>query len=76
MPIGTIKTYHADRGFGFIAPDDGSKQIFFHVTQLNDGASDDPVLGARVGYEVGKSRTASAKDDPAKSVMAVRLRYV
>jgi cold shock CspA family protein len=73
MPIGRIKAYNDDRGFGFIKPFDGSKDVFFHAVELGEV---NPVLGCRIGYEVGPNRAASAKDDPNKSIMAVRLRYV
>lgn len=46
MPIGTVKFYNPDRGFGFIRPFDGSPDIFFHVTELHESHMDDPVLGA------------------------------
>ena len=51
MPIGKIKLYHADRGFGFIKPDDGTGDVFFHVTALRDG--DEVEVGAAVKFEIG-----------------------
>ena len=35
---GVIKFYRADKGYGFIQPDDGSKDVFVHVTGVADGA--------------------------------------
>jgi CspA family cold shock protein len=51
MPIGKIKLYHEDRGFGFIKPDDGTGDVFFHVTALREG--DEVAVGQSVKYEIG-----------------------
>ena len=69
MPLGTIKTYHSDRGFGFIKPQGGGDEIFFHITALGDA---NVLKGERVGYEIEKSKSthASGRD------CAVRIRYV
>ncbi|SIO51205.1 cold shock protein (beta-ribbon, CspA family) [Bradyrhizobium erythrophlei] len=34
MPIGKVANYFEERGFGFIAPDDGSAHIFVHVSHI------------------------------------------
>lgn len=49
MASGTIKTIR-DRGFGFITPDDGGEDIFFHVTGLVDVTLDELRPGDRVTY--------------------------
>jgi cold shock protein len=51
MPSGKIKMYSEERGFGFIEPDDGSSDVFFHVTALREG--DDINVGAVVTFESG-----------------------
>ena len=48
--MGHIKTYKEDRGFGFITPDDGESDLFFHITQVHDMAL--PTAGTAVQYEV------------------------
>jgi cold shock protein len=51
MPSGKIKMYSEDRGFGFIKPDDGSNDVFFHVTALREG--EEISVGKAVTFEIG-----------------------
>ena len=51
MPHGKIKMYNEHKGFGFIRPDDGSNDVFFHVSSLRDG--DKITQGEAVKFEIG-----------------------
>jgi CspA family cold shock protein len=51
MPHGKIKMYNEDKGFGFIRPDDGSNDVFFHVSSLREG--DEVTVGKAVTFETG-----------------------
>jgi CspA family cold shock protein len=51
MPIGKIKMFNDEKGFGFIRPDDGSNDVFFHVSSLREG--DDVTVGKAVTFETG-----------------------
>ena len=51
MSNGTVKFFNVSKGFGFIAPDDGSKDIFVHQSGLIDKINE----GDKVSYEVEKS---------------------
>jgi cold shock protein len=51
MPTGKIKMFNGDRGFGFIKPDDGGVDIFFHVSALREG--DEISQGKAVSFDIG-----------------------
>ncbi|OFX28024.1 MAG: cold-shock protein [Bacteroidetes bacterium GWA2_31_9] len=51
MSKGTVKFFNNSKGFGFITPDEGGKDVFVHVNGLIDEISD----GDKVSYEVEES---------------------
>jgi len=52
MNNGTVKFFNRSKGFGFIIPDDGSKDVFVHKNDLIDQIAD----GDKVSYEVEESQ--------------------
>jgi cold shock protein len=54
---GAVVTYFEAKGFGFLRPDDGGRDIFFHVSRLVEGLATDLRPGAKVVYELGMDRT-------------------
>jgi len=54
--IGSVMTYFEEKGFGFLRPEGGGKDIFFHVSRLHQGQATDLVPGARVSYDLGMDR--------------------
>jgi len=53
---GSVVTYFDAKGFGFLRPDDGGRDIFFHVSRLAEGLATELKPGARVLYELGMDR--------------------
>ena len=51
MAGGTVKLFNEEKGFGFIAPDGGGDDVFFHVSSLREG--DDITKGVAVKFEIG-----------------------
>ncbi|MDP9053620.1 MAG: cold shock domain-containing protein [Acidobacteriota bacterium] len=53
---GSVMTYFEEKGFGFLRPDGGGKDIFFHISRLHQGEATALVPGAKVTYELGMDR--------------------
>ncbi len=56
MAAGKIKKLVADKGFGFIRPDDGGADVFFHHSSLGDLQIEDLGEGEAVSYDVENGR--------------------
>ncbi len=52
MATGTVKFFNTTRGFGFIAPDDGSKDIFVHISAVQQSEIEYLVEGQKVSFDV------------------------
>jgi cold shock protein len=51
MPTGTVKWFSDDKGFGFITPDEGDKDLFVHHSGIIGDGRRTLVEGAKVSYE-------------------------
>jgi len=51
MTKGTVKFYNAQKGFGFIEPEDGSKDVFVHATALERAGISRLVEGQKVSFD-------------------------
>jgi cold shock protein len=56
MPTGTVRWFNAQKGFGFIQPDDGSKDIFVHVTAVERAGLGGLNEGQKLNYEIETGR--------------------
>ena len=65
MKTGIVKFYNSQKGFGFIEPEDGSKDVFVHATAIERAGMQDLREGQRVSFDVeadprsGKSAAAN-----------------
>ena len=60
MATGTVKWFNADEGFGFIQPQDGSKDVFVHITAVQAAGLNSLNDGQAVSYEVITERGKQA----------------
>jgi len=56
MPIGTVKFFNADKGYGFIAPEDGGTDAFVHITAVEAAGMRTLDKDQRVSYELEQDR--------------------
>ena len=52
MPIGKVKFFNADKGYGFIAPEDGGNDAFVHISALEKAGMTGLAPEQRVSYEL------------------------
>ena len=64
MPIGTVKFFNHDRGYGFIGPEDGSKDAFVHISAMELAGISSLSEGQKVEYELqpGRDGKSSAQN--------------
>ena len=63
MPAGTVKWFNTEKGYGFIAPDDGGKDVFVHFSAIAGEGFKKLTEGARVEFEVGQGRKGPQATD-------------
>ena len=56
MPTGTVKWYNDQKGYGFIQPDSGGKDVFVHATALERAGLRGLAEGQKVSYDVEADR--------------------
>ncbi|MEQ1725510.1 MAG: cold-shock protein [Sphingopyxis sp.] len=56
MPIGTVKFFNADKGYGFIAPEDGGNDAFVHISAVEAAGMSTLKQDQRVGYDLAPDK--------------------
>ncbi|QMU59935.1 MAG: cold-shock protein [Boseongicola sp.] len=52
MPTGTVKWFNTTKGYGFIAPDDGGKDIFVHISQVEKSGLTGLTEDQKIAFEM------------------------
>ena len=60
MPTGTVKFFNSQKGFGFIQPTDGSKDVFVHISAVEKAGMRTLMEGQKVNFEVITERGKQA----------------
>jgi CspA family cold shock protein len=64
MSTGTVKWFNGQKGFGFIQPDDNSKDVFVHVSAVERAGLSGLVEGQKISFElVADQRTGKSSAD-------------
>ena len=56
MATGTVKWFNSDKGFGFIAPDEGGKDVFVHITAVRAAGLEGLQDNQKVSFELQEGR--------------------
>lgn len=63
MAGGTVKRFSEEKGYGFIAPDEGGEEVYFHYTAIEGAGYRSLDEGERVSFEPGESRRGEIATD-------------
>ena len=63
MPTGTVKWFNPTKGFGFIQPQDGGRDVFVHISAVERAGLTSLNEGQVVGYEVVSNRGKESADN-------------
>jgi CspA family cold shock protein len=63
MPQGTVKWFNGDKGYGFIEPDDGGKDVFVHFSAIQGSGYKSLEEGQRVSFETSQGQKGPQADN-------------
>ena len=63
MPTGKVKWFNKTKGFGFIAPDEGGKDVFVHISALERSGIDNLADDQKVSFEMSSGRDGRESAD-------------
>ena len=67
MPIGTVKFFNTDKGYGFIQPEDGGNDSFVHISAVQAAGMMTLERDQRVSYEIERGRNGKESADLASA---------
>ena len=62
MNSGTVKWFNSTKGFGFIQPDDGSTDVFVHISAVERAGLRALIEGQKISYELVRDRKSGKKE--------------
>jgi len=69
MPTGTVKWFNSQKGFGFIQPDDGGKDVFVHISAVERAGFRELHDGQKLSFELAQDkRSGRSSADNLKAV--------
>jgi CspA family cold shock protein len=68
VTTGTVKWFNASKGFGFIQPDDGSKDVFVHVSAVEQGGLSTLREGQKIEFDLVKGKDGKTSAGNLKEV--------
>ena len=63
MANGTVKWFNATKGYGFIVPEDGSKDVFVHISAVERAGLSQLADGQKISYDLQESRGKVAAEN-------------
>jgi CspA family cold shock protein len=60
MPVGTVKWFNSQKGYGFIQPEDGSKDVFVHISAVERAGLAGLNEGQKVSFDIQNERGKSS----------------
>jgi len=68
MPTGTVKFFNQSKGYGFIQPDAGGKDVFVHITAVQRAGLNGLSENQKVSYELKQGRDGKTSADDLKAL--------
>ena len=68
MPTGTVKWFNSTKGYGFIAPDDGGKDVFVHISAVEKAGLSTLNEGQKIQYELQKGQDGKTSAGDLKAI--------
>ena len=56
MATGTVKWFNSEKGYGFVEPDEGGKDVFVHISAVQRSGLDGLAEGQKISYELSTDR--------------------